>query len=63
MKKIYIIRKYVLARSAEEAIRLSKRKQVDDCWAEDDTHKDQLKELVKSANSLGFTNKKKKHDK
>ncbi len=54
MKKIYIIRKYVLASSAKEAIKLSERKPVDDCWAEDDTHKDQLRELVKSANSLGF---------
>jgi len=63
MKKIYIIRKYVLASSADEAIRLSKRKPVDDCWAEDDTHKEHLRELLKRENSLGFTSKNKKHEK
>jgi hypothetical protein len=56
MKKIYIVRKYVVAESADEAIRISKRKPVDDCWAEDDTHKELLKEIIKTSNKgIGFT--------
>lgn len=54
MKKIYVVRKYVLANSAEEAIKLSKRKAIDDCWAEDDTHKEILRELIKKENKIGF---------
>jgi hypothetical protein len=54
MKKIYVVRKYVLANSAEEAMKLSKRKPIDDCWAEDDTHKEILREMVKKENKIGF---------
>lgn len=58
MKKIYVIRKYVLASSAEEAIRLSKRKAVDDCWVEDETHKKVLDIQIKKGNNIGFFNDK-----
>jgi hypothetical protein len=54
VKKIYIIRKYVIASSAEEAIRLSKRKKIDDCWAEDTTHREVLMESIKKSNRIGF---------
>jgi len=53
MKKIYVIKKYVIAESAEEAIKLSKNKPVDDCWVDDDSHKIQLQEIIK--NNIGFT--------
>lgn len=35
IKKVYIIRKYILASSAGEAIRKEKQHGVDDCWAEE----------------------------
>ncbi len=54
MKKIYVIRKYVLAESAEEAIRLSKRQKVDDCWVEDETHKKILNIQIEKSNKIGF---------
>lgn len=35
MKKIYIVRKYVLANNAPEAIRKERLQKVDDCYAEE----------------------------
>lgn len=34
-KMRYVIRKYVMASSAQEAIRMDKRTPVDDCWVDE----------------------------
>lgn len=46
-KKIYKISKYVLAPTAEEAIRIEKNFPVDDCWAEESDHRDYLEQMSK----------------
>lgn len=35
INKRYILRKYVMAKSATEAIKLDRKKQVDDCWVDE----------------------------
>lgn len=35
MQKVYIVRKYVIAKNAPEAIRKEKHQKVDDCFAEE----------------------------
>ena len=54
MQKVYVTKKYILANSALEAIQLEKNLPVDDCWAEEDTHKDFLKDKQKNGNPVGF---------
>jgi len=54
MQKIYITKKYILANSALEAIQLEKNLPVDDCWAEENTHKDFLQDKQKNGNPVGF---------
>lgn len=54
MKKIYIIRKYIVAKSAAEAIRKEKKVAVDDCWVEDNTHKEYLYEQIEGKKDIGF---------
>ena len=57
MKKIYCIRKYVLANSAQEALNKERKAQVDDVWVDEGTHKEYLQQL--QANEIkGFKNKK-----
>lgn len=46
-KKLYIVRKYIMANSVQDAIRKDKKEPVDDCWLDDDFKK-QL------ASSVGF---------
>lgn len=36
MKKIYIVRHHIEAKSIKEAIRLSKEREPDDCWISED---------------------------
>lgn len=48
MKKVYVIRKYVLAENVQEALKLDSQTKVDDCYANDDTHRDYLQELMKT---------------
>lgn len=55
---IYIIRKYVLANSAKEAIRKEKSVQVNDCWLEENSQKTYLETLEKKKET-GFKPKKK----
>jgi len=47
MKKIYIIRKIVVADSIEEAIRNEKKFKVEDAWIDDFSFKDAKEELIK----------------
>lgn len=55
MNKLYVIRKYVLAKSASQAIKLEKLKCVDDCWLDEDWKKENNNKLD---SSIGFLNKK-----
>ena len=57
MKKVYIVRKYVWAESAEEAIKKSKRQKVDDCWADDATNQELLKAKMTKQLEMGFKKK------
>lgn len=58
MKKVYIIRKYILAKSAKEAIKLEKKKEVDDCWAEEKSLNIFIENLTpKIENPMGFKKK------
>lgn len=52
-KKIYVVRKYIIASSAQEALKIEPKTPVDDCWAEDETHKDFLKKQLEEIN-IGF---------
>lgn len=49
--KMFIVRKYIKARSAAEAIRLDKKHPVDDVWVDDDWKKGQARSL---ADAIGF---------
>jgi len=46
MKKIYIVRKYVLANNAPEAIRKEKLQKVDDCYAEEKSINNYIESLT-----------------
>jgi len=47
MKKVYIIRKYVVARNAKHAISLDKKSPVDDCWLEETSQKTMIEDINK----------------
>jgi hypothetical protein len=50
--KLFIIRKYVMARSAVEAIKLDKSTPVDDVWIDDDWKNSQRQNLE---TAIGFS--------
>jgi len=41
-KQLYVIRKYIMAKSAQEAIRKDKTTKVQDCWIDEDWRKNNL---------------------
>ena len=41
-KKVFIIRKYIKASSAKEALRIEKRFEADDCWVDEEHHKQNI---------------------
>lgn len=49
--KIYIVKKYILAKNAEDALKIKP----DDVYAEETCHREHLNELTKS--NLGFKKK------
>lgn len=55
MKKLYITRKYIIAESINEAIRLDKKTQIDDIFLDDDWRKEQNN---RKESSTGFLEKK-----
>ncbi|HYK01319.1 MAG TPA: hypothetical protein VE974_06155 [Thermoanaerobaculia bacterium] len=55
MKKLFIVRKYVSAASAAEALRIEKQIAPDDVWLDDDWKKSQPNA---GANVMGFAAKK-----
>lgn len=60
MKKVFIIRKYVLASSIQEAIKKERKQQPDDVFL-DEVHRTKLLDsLEEKPKALGFSNKNKK---
>jgi len=51
-EKRYVVRKYIMAHSAQEALRKERRVRPDDCWIDDDWKKDNQANLV---SAIGFT--------
>jgi hypothetical protein len=54
MKKLFIVRKYIKAKSAEEAIKLDKTTPVEDCFLDEEYR---LRVLDKEVNNIGFIRK------
>lgn len=54
MKKIYVVRKYVVANSVEDALEKEKNAKVDDCWMEEQTQKHWLDDKVGVRDRMGF---------
>ena len=53
-KQLYIIRKYVLANSAKDAIKKERFVDVHDCWLEENTQREIIFEMVKDKKTIGF---------
>lgn len=53
MRKIYVVRKYVVANSVEDALKKEKDIKVDDCWLEESTQKAWLEDRA-GIKSIGF---------
>lgn len=49
--KRYIVRKYIMAKSAHEALRKERRTRPDDCWVDEDWKKENPDQLV---SAIGF---------
>lgn len=54
MKQIYVIRKYIVANSAKDAIKKEKGIPPHDVWLEETTQKNILEQLFKEDNHIGF---------
>lgn len=53
--KVYIVRKYVLAQNAQEAIRKERNQKVDDCYAEEKSVNNFIETITpKVENYYGF---------
>lgn len=50
-EKRYIVRKYILARSAQEALKKDKTTKPDDCWVDEDWKKENPNQLQ---SAIGF---------
>lgn len=50
--KRFIVKKYIMAQSAQEAIRLEKKVRPDDVWVDEDWKKDNPNQLL---SAIGFT--------
>jgi hypothetical protein len=50
--KLFVIRKYVFAKSARAAIKAERKHEVDDVWIDDDWRKDPKNQL---SSAIGFT--------
>lgn len=57
-KQVYIIRKYVLANSAKEAMNLDKKTAIRDVFLEENSQKHMIEDMVKSPEKkVGFGKK------
>jgi len=63
--KLFVVRKYIYAKSVKEAIKKDKTKEVDDCWVDDDWKKENICSSVESmqfvTNGTDRTNKNNKN--
>lgn len=50
--KRYIVRKYIMAKNINQALKKEKITRVDDCWVDEDWKKDNPNQLV---SAIGFT--------
>ena len=50
-KKLFVVKKYVMAKDAKEAIKLERKCHVDDVWVDDDWKKDNKNQLP---SAIGF---------
>ena len=55
-QQLFVVRKYIFATSAAEAIKLDKTHDVDDVWVDDDYRKEALRSQLQEP--MGFTDKK-----
>ncbi len=53
MKKLFIIQKYIVASSIQEALKIEKRSKPDECWLDDDWKKAN-KPVVINKKPMGF---------
>lgn len=51
-EKRFIVRKYIMATSMQQALRKEKRSKPDDCWIDEEWKKDNPNQLV---SAIGFT--------
>ena len=59
MKKIYIVRKYVLANSVEEALKKEKKQKPDDAYVEEKSLNNFIENIIKPTETpMGFRKKK-----
>lgn len=56
MKKLFVIKKYVWATSASNALKLEKKTKADDCWIDEEFKRQQD---LKTKVPMGFVTKKK----
>lgn len=59
MKYVYIIRKYIEAKSLKEAVKLDKKTEPHDVWLTDESSKELQEAILKKKKSVGFKSKKK----
>ncbi len=50
-EKMFVVKKYIMARSASEALRKEKNTQADDCWVDEEWRKGANHQL---ASAIGF---------
>lgn len=55
MEKLFVIKKYVMAKSAHDAIKKDKKTQVDDVWVHEDWHKMDVEKKFEKKDKIGFT--------
>lgn len=50
-KKLFVVRKYIMAKDAKEAIKLDRKTKVDDVWVDNDWKRDNKNQLP---SAIGF---------
>jgi hypothetical protein len=50
--KLFVVKKYVMAKSAQEALKKEKKQDADDCWVDEEWRKSNTDKL---AQAIGFT--------
>lgn len=52
--KLYVIKKYILAKSAKDALKKEKREEVDDIWVHEDWQKREIDNKFEEKKHVGF---------